>query len=751
VAVASVLVLGAIRVASGAISTGDLVVIAQYARRMYRPLSDLAKQGTRVSRAMARAERVAEVLGADEVLEDRPGAFASGRARGEIELRDVRFAYDRDRPVLDGVSLRIPAGARVAIVGPSGAGKSTIGAIVARFYDPDGGQVLIDGRDSRDCSLEWLRNQVGILLQDTVLFTGTVADNIAYGRSVPREAIVHAARAADAEHFVSALPDGFDGELGPQGIGLSGGQRQRIGIARVLLRDPPVLVLDEPTTGLDAASEAQVMDGLTALMRGRTTILITHSMALARAADRVIVIESGRIAQEGSPEDLLGVPGPFRRLAAEQGLVPRRRRPAPPPDPAVPAMRTLLDPDGAAPLLERSLVPGRHLEDVVVRRVRYRPRTDLTVLYRAVIDGGRHEVVIASGGAGRLEQIAGDPRSLQIARSVDGRSPAATPLRYDVRADALVQWLPLDLGLPLLCAAPETLAAHLRALDVDPGEAPYEPVRVSYAPGRRVTLRLGNHVLRGYGDDQSFQRALAGSRLTSAGMIGRPPPESWGAVLRALQRRRPVDGSPRPMTALFEGAIPSLRATVHLVLDGTAPSSASMTARGAGRLLRRIHDIPAEGLPVRSVADTLRAARRAGEVLRTVDPAVEARVQRLLGRLERDAPGVVAEVTSHGDFKSGELIRHDGDLAVVSVDDACRSAAARDLATYAADAATREDVDPAQVLDALVDGYGATPDGIRWHLSALLVRRAERPFGTLQEDWPARVEEIVGAAEKALD
>jgi Ser/Thr protein kinase RdoA (MazF antagonist) len=176
-----------------------------------------------------------------------------------------------------------------------------------------------------------------------------------------------------------------------------------------------------------------------------------------------------------------------------------------------------------------------------------------------------------------------------------------------------------------------------------------------------------------------------------------------------------------------------------------------MTARGAGRLLRRIHDIPAEGLPVRSVADTLRAARRAGEVLRTVDPAVEARVQRLLGRLERDAPGVVAEVTSHGDFKSGELIRHDGDLAVVSVDDACRSAAARDLATYAADAATREDVDPAQVLDALIDGYGATPEAIRWHLSALLVRRAERPFGTLQEDWPARVEEIVGAAEKALD
>src|SRR4051794_23784229 len=350
VAVALVLVLGAYRTASGAISVGDLVVIAQYARRMYRPLSDLAKQSTKASRAMARAERVAEVLGADEVLEDRPGAYAAGRAEGEVELRDVAFHYDPDRPVLEGISLRFPAGSRIAVVGPSGAGKSTVGALIARFYDPTSGQVLIDGRDARACSLDWLRDQVGILLQDTVLFTGTVADNIAYGRDVPPEDVMRAARAADAEDFISALPDGYDGELGPQGIGLSGGQRQRIGIARVLLRDPPILVLDEPTTGLDAASEAQVMDGLSALMRGRTTILITHSMALARAADRVIVVEAGRISQEGTPDELLAVPGAFRRLAAEQGLVPRRRRAAPPPDPAVPAMRTLLDPDGVAPV-----------------------------------------------------------------------------------------------------------------------------------------------------------------------------------------------------------------------------------------------------------------------------------------------------------------------------------------------------------------------------------------------------------------
>jgi ABC-type multidrug transport system fused ATPase/permease subunit len=751
VALAVVLLVGSFRVASGALSVGALVVVAQYARRMYRPLSDLAKESTKVSRAMARAERVAEVLGADEVLEERPGAFAEGRARGELELRDVSFAYEPDRAVLDGVSLRIPAGSRVAVVGPSGAGKSTVGALLARFYDPVAGAVLIDGRDARDCSLEWLRDQVGILVQDTVLFTGTVRDNIAYGRDAPIEDVVRAARAADAEDFISALPGGFDGVLGPQGVGLSGGQRQRLGIARVLLRDPPVLVLDEPTTGLDAASEAQVMDGLSALMQGRTTVLITHSMALARQADRVVVVEGGRIAQEGTPEELLAVPGAFHRLAAEQGLVPRRRRSAPPPDPAVPAMRTLLDPDGAAPVLQRSLAAGRSLDDVVVRRVTYRPGTDLVVLYRAVVDGHRHEAVISAGADGRLEEVAGDPRHLEIARSVDGRTPAASPLSYDPGARALVQWLPLDLALPLLCVAPDVLAAHLRELGIDLGDAPVEPVRQSYAPGRRATLRVGDHVLRGYGAEEPFARALAGWRIASGGVIGGPPgPRRWDRLGLPRQRRRDVGREGQPMTAVFEGALPRLRATAQLVMDGTSAGSAAHTAHAAGSLLRRIHGLRADGLEERSALDTLAAARRSADVLRVVDPAVAPQVERLLERLSRRAPDGGHQVISHGDFHAGELIRRDGELAVLSVDDACRAAPARDLATYAADAASREQADPAGVLDALVDGYGARPEALRWHLSALMLRRAERPFRTLQEDWPARAEELVAAADAAL-
>jgi ATP-binding cassette, subfamily B, bacterial len=320
VTVAVVLVFGTYRVAAGAMSLGALVVFVQYSRKVYSPLKDIAKQSSRIARRMARADRVAEVLGADQLLEDRPGASAGTRAQGAIALEAVSFAYEPARPVLDDVSLRIEPAEHVAVVGASGAGKSTIGALIARFYDPVDGRVVIDGRDARDWSLPWLRDQIGILLQDTVLFTGTVAENIAYGASATREEVVVAARAAGAHDFIMRLPNGYDEPLGPQGVGLSGGQRQRLGIARVLLRNPPILLLDEPTTGLDALSEARLVGSLRKLMSGRTTIIVTHAMSLATTADRVIVVDGGRIVQDGSPADLLAQPGPLRRMALEQGV-----------------------------------------------------------------------------------------------------------------------------------------------------------------------------------------------------------------------------------------------------------------------------------------------------------------------------------------------------------------------------------------------------------------------------------------------
>jgi ATP-binding cassette, subfamily B, bacterial len=329
IATALVIGYGVVRVAHGALSPGDLVVFATYVRRLNSPLRGIAREGTKVSRTMARADRIAEILAADELVEDRPGAHSGGPARGDVALDGVSFRYTPERPVLDTVDLRVPAGSSVAIMGESGAGKSTIGALIVRLHDPTGGRILIDGRDARDCSLAWLRAQIGLVLQDTVLFTGTVEENIAYGTDASRERIVAAAKAVAADGFIRGLPNGYETELGPQGVGLSGGQRQRIGLARTLVRDPRILVLDEPTTGLDAESEATVIAGLRALVFGRTTILITHSLELAAGADEVVVLADGRVVERGAPGEVLGgrtraplLDGdrdPERRLAIARG------------------------------------------------------------------------------------------------------------------------------------------------------------------------------------------------------------------------------------------------------------------------------------------------------------------------------------------------------------------------------------------------------------------------------------------------
>ncbi len=322
VTMAVVVVLGTWLVSRGELTAGSLVVFAQYARKLYRPLKDIAKHAGKISKAFARAERIAEILASDERLPDAPHAWAGYRATGTVALEDVRFHYEPGKEILHGVDLFLPAGSTTAIVGTSGAGKSTVGALVARFYDPTGGRVTLDGRDVRTCSLRWLRSQVGILLQDTVLLTGTVAENIAYGTDAPREHVVAAARIAGAHEFIERLSGGYDHVLGANGVGLSGGQRQRIGIARVLLRDPAVLLLDEPTTGLDPVTEAEVMDGLAELMVGRTTVVVTHSIPMAMSAERVVVLDRGRVVEEGDPRGLLARGGAFAHLAAQQGFGP---------------------------------------------------------------------------------------------------------------------------------------------------------------------------------------------------------------------------------------------------------------------------------------------------------------------------------------------------------------------------------------------------------------------------------------------
>ncbi|MCA1703087.1 MAG: ABC transporter ATP-binding protein/permease, partial [Actinobacteria bacterium] len=535
---ATVLVLGVFRVAAGVLSPGDLVVMFSYVKKIYRPLRDIARQANKVSQATVRADRVAEILSADDILNDKPDGYSGPRSAGHLTLHDVAFAYDPARPVLAGFSLDIPAGQKVALVGRSGAGKSTLAALIARFYDPTEGRVEVDGRDARDCSVKWLRDQMGIVLQDTVLFTGTVAENISYGVDADEEDIVAAARAADADDFIRALPDGYATELGPRAVGLSGGQRQRIAIARTLLRDPPILLLDEPTTGLDAASEAEVLGGLDVLMKDRTTIIITHSLALAQTADRILVMQNGKLIQEGTPSDLLAVEGPFRKLAQDQGLIAAGRR-TELRDPRMPHVDRLLDASAVEPALARCL-NGSSITAIEIRRLRYWPGERMIVHFGVEVDGIWTDATATTATSVDLARRATKPRSVEIAAAALGRTPATEPLRYDEDLEALIQWLPVDLSMPPLAIAPDVLSEHLDAAGV-PRPAG-TPGLIRYKPRKRATFRWDGTVLKFYKSVVAFERG-------------------WQGLNETLE-------IPGMRTAKPLAMIPDLQLTVQTFLDG---------------------------------------------------------------------------------------------------------------------------------------------------------------------------------------
>src|SRR5581483_11251475 len=626
----------AFRVASGALTAGSLVVFAAYAARTYKPLRDLARQSAAVSRAAARADRIAELLASDDALRDRPGAYTGVRAAGKVELDAVSFAYASGRPALAGVTLTIEPGERVAIVGRSGAGKSTLAALLARFYDPDSGVIRLDDRDARACSLSWFRAQIGMLLQDTVLFRGTVAENIAYGSRASREAVVAASRANGADEFVSALPDGYETELGAAGAGLSGGQRQRLGIARVLVRNPPVLILDEPTTGLDAASEAQLVSALERLMEGRTTLIVTHSIALARRAHRVLVVDRGRVVEDGTPAELLAAGGAFSSLAAHGRTGAARLREA-----RLPQLGTLLDPDAAAEMLARTLRPTSELRYVVPRTVRYKPGRRVVVTYEAEVDGVRRDAVAIADTKRDLAALAGDDSNVADARRVNGRSPAPLPLRFDARTSALVQWAPYDLELPLLREPASGLASRLAALGLDTSGD--EPRRLGYKPFGRVVLAAGPTVVKGYAARAKLHAALRGFRLAE---------------------RTEVRAAP------CAACLDDLRATVQRALPGLVAGDDAGLAPTAGLLLRAIHESSLEDLALVGRAEQLRAAAEAADVVAAVLPVLAPRVERLVHALERSLPPDGRLVASHGDFEVGQLLVHGDEVALLDFDEA---------------------------------------------------------------------------------
>jgi len=315
IAIVAVILYGGWQVIEGARTTGAFFSFVTALLLAYEPMKRLTQLNAGLQEGLAAAERVYQVLDEPPKIVDRPGAKPLSISGGAIRFEDVRFAYRPDKPALDGVTLDIPAGKTVALVGPSGGGKSTILNLIPRFFDADSGRIAVDGQDVRDVMLASLRNSVALVSQEVSLFDDTIGANIAYGRqSASEEEIVAAAKAAQAHEFISGLPEGYWTRIGEHGVKLSGGQRQRIAIARAMLKNAPVLLLDEATSALDTESERLVQAALKHLMQGRTTLLIAHRLSTVIDADRIYVIDGGRVVESGRHGELLQAGGAYARL-----------------------------------------------------------------------------------------------------------------------------------------------------------------------------------------------------------------------------------------------------------------------------------------------------------------------------------------------------------------------------------------------------------------------------------------------------
>jgi len=310
---------GAYLILAGAMTVGALTVYLSYLNKFFKPVKDLATTTNAIAQAAVGVERIRAILETDTIIPEKADAIDAPPIRGEIVFENVAFAYDIANPVLQDVSFTIKPGQLVGIVGPTGSGKSTVVSLLPRFYDPIKGTVKIDGHDVRDLKLKSLREQIGYVLQDTALFRGTIAENIAFGRpTASRDEIIAAAELANAHEFISKMAKGYDTMVGERGATLSGGQRQRIGIARVMVRNNPILLLDEPTAALDSESEKLVIEALERLMKGRTVITIAHRLTTIRDADQIIVIAGGVVAESGTHDELMAKNAIYAQLHRTQ-------------------------------------------------------------------------------------------------------------------------------------------------------------------------------------------------------------------------------------------------------------------------------------------------------------------------------------------------------------------------------------------------------------------------------------------------
>ncbi len=315
IAVTFIVWFGGYEVVNGVITAGELVAFLTYAVNLANPVKRLSRVYAAIQKAMAAADRVFDIMDLDEKITDVPNAKPLPPIKGKVEFKDITFSYKEGQPALQHIYLKAEPGQMIALVGPSGSGKSTIANLIPRFYDVDSGVITIDDHDIRQVTADSLREQIGLVPQETMLFSTTVMENIRYGRlEATDEEVIEAAKAANAEEFIKELPEGYDTKLGERGLNLSGGQRQRLAIARAILKNPRVLILDEATSALDTESEKIVQDALDNLMVGRTSFVIAHRLSTIFNADQIFVVENGHLREHGTHEELLAAGGLYSNL-----------------------------------------------------------------------------------------------------------------------------------------------------------------------------------------------------------------------------------------------------------------------------------------------------------------------------------------------------------------------------------------------------------------------------------------------------